>query len=126
MGQSIGNRDNVSSRILLKSSRTIRGHKEQRVVEFTEISHIVYENYDCHVCLADAAEIVCPQTLSFFAQRLDNGMFFQVSNTSIANRMYISKVVTTGRRRHHVEMKTGAILVISSRRWGDFKHWYNL
>lgn len=126
MEQGTGNKDNNSNRILLKSSRTIRGHKEQRLVEFAEISHIVYEDFDCHVCLADAAEMICPQPLCFFAQKLDNALFFQVSNTAIVNRMFISKVVTTGRRCHHVEMKTGAILVISSRRWGNFKHWYNL
>ena len=126
MEQGTGNNDNNSNRILLKSSRTIRGHKEQRVVEFAEISHIVYEDFDCHVCLADAAEMVCPQPLCFFVQKLDKVMFFQVSNTAIVNRMFISKVVTTGRRHHHVVMRKGESLVISSRRWTDFKRWYDI
>lgn len=126
MEQGTGNKDNNSNRILLKSSRTSRGCKEQRLVEFAEISHIIYEDFDCHICLVDAAEIVCPQPLCFFARKLDNALFFQVSNTAIVNRMCISKVVTTARRHHHVVLKTGECLVISSRRWADFKRWYDI
>jgi len=115
-----------NSWILLKASKANNRHKAQRLVFSLDISHIEYSNYDCHVFLYDNTEIVCPQPLRYFAEKLDAEWFFQANNTFIVNKLHIVQVVKTARRTHHIKMKNGVEFPISTRRWSTFKEWYSL
>lgn len=108
--------------ILLKANNK---QKTQRLVLNLDILYVEYSNYDCHVFLSDNTEIVCPQPLRYFLQKLNSEWFFQANNTFIVNKLHIVQVVKIARRSYNIKMKNGVDILISTRRWKAFKEWYS-
>ena len=99
----------------------IKSGKKTKHFTPSEVAYIICDCSICDLYFVDGSKFICIKSLVYFEDVLPKDLFCRINHNIMINIRQVSAIISYGRRKHDVQMKSGAFLTVSYRKWMHLK-----